>query len=236
MPASADIEVEYQSQDCRESRDRDFREEPTATGENLQEVIHPRTVMATTPVLSSDVVEDSGCFEEKPWELRRECTVPKVKEEAEKVLDVFLKRSLSMNDASPRRKYMIKVRKEVGRGKTISKYSDIAEETDLTNIGRSSFRKAVEHSVIDNIEDDVDDDEDSEPKSSSAPGSLHYRVQLKPTEETLRKLDQIQAKLENQSPGTPSRKRSTLSRLSPNPYRTFSSHPQSQETQRLQRS
>ncbi|XP_070538006.1 uncharacterized protein [Ptychodera flava] len=204
--------------------------------ENLQEVIHPRTVMATTPVLSSDVVEDSGCFEEKPWELRRECTVPKVKEEAEKVLDVFLKRSLSMNDASPRRKYMIKVRKEVGRGKTISKYSDIAEETDLTNIGRSSFRKAVEHSVIDNIEDDVDDDEDSEPKSSSAPGSLHYRVQLKPTEETLRKLDQIQAKLENQSPGTPSRKRSTLSRLSPNPYRTFSSHPQSQETQRLQRS
>ncbi|XP_078000394.1 uncharacterized protein LOC144453011 isoform X2 [Glandiceps talaboti] len=173
------------------------------TRQDPSEVVDPKgVVMATTPILSSDVVEEfHPC--DKPWELKRECTVPEVRKDAEKVLDIFIKRSLSMNDASPKRRYMIKVRRQQGRGRTISKYSDIAEETaKFSPTGRASFRNAVQNSCIDSIEADgfSASDEEGDPKSNSAPASLRYRVQLKPTEETLKKIERIQARQDRSEP------------------------------------
>ncbi|XP_078000398.1 uncharacterized protein LOC144453011 isoform X5 [Glandiceps talaboti] len=203
MPDTVDVEIEEPSGKRSGSQDNRYCDSEQFNRQDPSEVVDPKgVVMATTPILSSDVVEEfHPC--DKPWELKRECTVPEVRKDAEKVLDIFIKRSLSMNDASPKRRYMIKVRRQQGRGRTISKYSDIAEETaKFSPTGRASFRNAVQNSCIDSIEADgfSASDEEGDPKSNSAPASLRYRVQLKPTEETLKKIERIQARQDRSEP------------------------------------
>nr|XP_006815150.1 PREDICTED: uncharacterized protein LOC102808133 [Saccoglossus kowalevskii] len=85
--------------------------------------------------------------------------------------------------------------------------SDIEEESQFKR--EPSYREAARHSVMNDLEcsDYDDDDEESKPMSNSAPGSLHYRVELKPTEETLKKMEKLDLLPHSEQPTTKTKKK-----------------------------